>query len=129
MSDLSCSHCQSASVIKSGVVRQRQRYRCRDCRRHFSLGWSPQSTAGTRALAISLYLDGAPVRRIAKWSGYSHVAVLKWIRRATADLPAAELPGKKERAAFNVRETEHFTNRKTKKLDLFEMLENDRSDK
>jgi transposase-like protein len=119
MSDISCVYCGGVNIVKSGWVRKRQRYRCKNCERRFTLGWSLKSTKKVRSIAFTLYLNGVPIRRIAKWSGYSHVAVLKWIRAITAGLSGTELPERKKLSVNELTEMEKFIDKKTKKLDLF----------
>ena len=77
-----CPKCQSAKVIKSGVVKDRQRYKCKRCSYYFTvdkLGKSINDYYVTKA--IQLYVEGVSYREIERILGVSHVSVMNWVRK------------------------------------------------
>lgn len=77
-----CPKCDSKSVIKSGVVNQRQRYNCKDCNYYFTvdkLGKNIDNYYVTKA--IQLYVEGVSYREIERILGVSHVSVMNWVRK------------------------------------------------
>ena len=77
-----CPQCQSDRIIKSGIVNNRQRYKCKSCNYHFTvnkLGKRIDQYYVTKAL--QLYLEGLSYREIERILGVSHVTVMKWVRK------------------------------------------------
>lgn len=77
----SCPKCQSKLIIKSGIVKERQRFRCKKCNYNFTvekLGKSISSYYVTKAL--QLYLEGLSYREIERIIGISHVSVSNWVK-------------------------------------------------
>ena len=76
-----CPRCKSQKFIKSGVVKERQRYKCKECAFHYSVTQrSDTSKESERRLALTLYLEGLGFRSIGRILGFSHVAVYNWIK-------------------------------------------------
>ena len=76
-----CPKCQQQNVIKSGIVKERQRFRCRDCNYYFTvkkLGKQIDDYYVTKAL--QLYLEGLSYREIERILGISHVTISSWIK-------------------------------------------------
>ncbi len=77
-----CPKCHSRAIVKSGVVKQRQRYHCKDCRYYFTVG-----KAGKRidsyyvTKALQLYIEGVSYREIERLLGVSHVSVMNWVKQ------------------------------------------------
>jgi len=64
---------------KDGIVKEKQRYKCKSCNyRHTVkyLGKSPD----IKRQALQLYLEGLGFRSIGRFLNCSHVAVYKWIK-------------------------------------------------
>lgn len=77
-----CPQCQSEKIIKSGILNDRQRYKCKSCNYHFTvnkLGKRIDQYYVTKAL--QLYLEGISYREIERILGVSHVTVMKWVRK------------------------------------------------
>lgn len=71
----------SHNFIKSGVVKERQRYKRKECAYHYSvIQKSDTSKESERRLALTLYLEGLGFRSIGRILGFSHVAVYNWIK-------------------------------------------------
>ena len=76
-----CPRCKSQQFIKSGIVKERQRYKCKDCAYHYTVSQkSDTSNQSQRRLALTLYLEGLGFRSIGRILGFSHVAVYNWIK-------------------------------------------------
>jgi transposase len=77
--EIFCPRCASAFFVRAGFVKKRQRYRCKTCCYHFTLG-SKGVAPDIKRLAVHLYLEGMSFRMISSVTGVSDVAVAKWIR-------------------------------------------------
>ena len=76
MEILSCPKCQSDSIVKSGVIKDRQRYLCKSCNYYFTvnkLGKKIDDYYVTKAL--QLYLEDLSFREIERIFGVSHVSI------------------------------------------------------
>ena len=83
-----CPKCQQQNVIKSGLVKERQRFRCRDCNYYFTvkkLGKQIDDYYVTKAL--QLYLEGLSYREIERILGISHVTISSWIKKYNITRP------------------------------------------
>ena len=78
---LNCPRCSSAARVKSGVLNDRQRYKCKVCRYLYTVAHkSDISTVAQRRVALTLYLEGLGFRSIGRILGFSHVAIYQWIK-------------------------------------------------
>ena len=78
---MNCPKCKSDKKIKTGFVKSKQRYKCKECGYHFTV--ELKSTAKPMSMkkaALHLYLEGLGFRSIGRFLGVSNVSVLKWIR-------------------------------------------------
>ncbi len=76
-----CPRCKSRHFIKSDIVKERQRYKCKECSYFYSVAQkSDTSKESQRRLALTLYLEGLGFRSIGRILGFSHVAVYNWIK-------------------------------------------------
>ena len=90
---LTCPQCVSMARVKSGVIKGRQRYQCKDCRYLYTVAHkSDTSTSAQRRLAVILYLEGLGFRAIGRVVGFSHVAVYQWIKALGADVTQLKRP-------------------------------------
>lgn len=81
MEILSCPKCQSDSIVKSGIIKDRQRYLCKSCNYYFTvnkLGKKIDDYYVTKAL--QLYLEGLSFREIERIIGVSHVSISNWVK-------------------------------------------------
>ncbi len=62
-----------------------RRYRCRTCGRHMT-DKPPRFSAETKAQAVDMYLNNVGIRKIARFVEASPAGVLRWIRKAHAEL-------------------------------------------
>ena len=78
---VNCPKCEKHKpVIRAGIVRGKQRYKCKTCVYHFVA--NPAYVAGPelKEKAIVLYRKGKSLRDIGRKLGYSHVSVLNWVK-------------------------------------------------
>ena len=81
MEILACPKCQKNQIVKSGIVKNRQRYLCKPCNYFFSvnkLGKKIDDYYVTKAL--QLYLEGLSYREIERIIGVSHVSISNWVK-------------------------------------------------
>jgi DNA-directed RNA polymerase subunit M/transcription elongation factor TFIIS len=77
-----CPQCQSKIVVKSGVVNDKQRYKCKDCGYHFTVNKiGKQIDMYYVTKALQLYLEGLTYREIERILGVSHVSVMNWVKK------------------------------------------------
>jgi transposase-like protein len=78
----SCPQCLSDEVVKSGVVQERQRYRCKRCNYHFTVDKQGKQIDTYYVIkALQLYLEGVSYREIERLLGVSHVSVMNWVKK------------------------------------------------
>ncbi|MCV6630647.1 MAG: helix-turn-helix domain-containing protein [Flavobacteriaceae bacterium] len=83
-----CPNCNSEKYIKSGIVNQRQRYKCKSCGYYFTvnkLGKSIDDYYVNKAL--QLYLEGLTYREIERILGISHVSIMNWVKKYNIKRP------------------------------------------
>ena len=81
MEILACPKCQNNQIVKSGIVKNRQRYLCKSCNYFFSvnkLGKKIEDYYVTKE--IQLYLEGLSFREIERIIGVSHVSISNWVK-------------------------------------------------
>lgn len=91
-----CKRCDSQDFIKHGFVRQKQRYRCRECGYNFVAGDGRvnDSLPVKKALAVILYsLGKASFGMLGKIFGHSRSLTYRWIVEEAAKLPEPSVPG------------------------------------
>ncbi len=84
-----CPNCNSEHNIKSGVVKGRQRYKCKDCSYFFTvnkLGKKIDDYYVNKAL--QLYLEGLSYREIERILGVSHVSIINWVKKYNIKRPS-----------------------------------------
>ncbi|HEY8398182.1 MAG TPA: hypothetical protein VIK80_09590 [Flavihumibacter sp.] len=88
MNDQSCPRCAGQDIIKSGIVKGRQRYQCKSCRYAFTVRKQGKNTDPYYVIkALQLYLEGISSREIERILGISHVSVLNWVKKYRLSKP------------------------------------------
>jgi transposase-like protein len=74
-----CPRCGGEECVKDGIVKGKQRFRCKGCHYRHTV---QERGAGKvkRRQALQLYLEGLGLRSIGRFLGVSHVAAYRWIR-------------------------------------------------
>lgn len=90
-----CRGCGSESNYKNGVIRGKQRYKCKSCGRNFleKDGRTKDSTVAKRALAVVLYtLSKATYNFLAKKIfNCSPTTIMNWIKSASAEVKMPDI--------------------------------------
>jgi transposase-like protein len=77
-----CPSCNSQKYIKSGVINDRQRYKCKKCGYYFTVNKAGKKIDDYYVnKALQLYLEGLTYREIERVLGVSHVSVMNWVRK------------------------------------------------
>ncbi|MFD1553435.1 hypothetical protein DNU06_07125 [Putridiphycobacter roseus] len=77
-----CPNCNATKFIKSGVIKGRQRYKCKICNYYFTVGkLGKQIDDYYVNKALQLYLEGLTYREIERILGVSHVSILNWVKK------------------------------------------------
>ena len=94
-----CPKCQSKEYCKDGIVKGRQRFKCKSCNYRFTVDHLGKPEKMKRD-ALELYLEGLGFRSIGRFLKISHVTVYNWIKefgkkvelvRNTAGIEVVEL--------------------------------------
>lgn len=77
-----CPKCGGAEHARSGIVKGRQRYRCKACSYHFTVYKEGKSIDNYYVIkSLQLYIEGLSYREIERILGVSHVSVMNWVKR------------------------------------------------
>lgn len=89
MSEKNCPNCQSPKHIKSGIVNNRQRFKCKDCGYYFTVFKTGKKIDDYYVnKALQLYLEGLTYREIERILGVSHVSVMNWVKKYNIKRPS-----------------------------------------
>ncbi len=80
-----CPKCKSDNIVKSGLINEVQRYKCKLCNYHFTVDQRGLPVKFKR-IAIHLWLEGLSIRNIGRILNISDVAIGKWISPVKDDL-------------------------------------------
>lgn len=84
----SCPNCSSNQYVKSGVVKDRQRYKCKKCGYYFTVNKiGKQIDSYYVNKALQLYLEGLSYREIERILGISHVSIINWVKKYNIKRP------------------------------------------
>ncbi|VXB91749.1 conserved hypothetical protein [Flavobacterium sp. 9AF] len=88
MDVITCPKCNGSTLVKSGIIKDRQRYLCKKCNYYFTvnkLGKKIDDYYVTKAL--QLYLEGLSYREIERIIGVSHVSISNWVKEYKINKP------------------------------------------
>jgi hypothetical protein len=80
-----CPRCGSVEFRKDGIVKEKQRFRCKTCNFRFTVSHIG-NPPGKKRTAIILYLAGLDYRKIGRLINTSHVTVFNWLRDLDAPI-------------------------------------------
>lgn len=116
---VTCKRCSCDSVVRNGKVRNKARYKCRNCGLNFVEGDGRvnESLVVKKALAVILYsLGKASFTMLGKIFGHSPSLLYRWIVEEMAKLPEPVIPGDIKEMEFD--EMWHFIGSKKTKSGL-----------
>ncbi|MCU0443454.1 MAG: helix-turn-helix domain-containing protein [Microscillaceae bacterium] len=83
-----CPKCNSEIVVKSGVIKDRQRYLCKKCNYYFTVNKIGKNIDNYYVIkALQLYIEGVSYREIERLLGISHVSVMNWVKKYRIKAP------------------------------------------
>ena len=78
---MNCPRCKSERKVKNGVIKEVQRYKCKDCGYNYTVEKrSNEYSNSTKKKALQLYLEGLGFRSIGRILNVSNVSILNWIK-------------------------------------------------
>ena len=77
---MQCPKCAGEASHKDGIVKGKQRYRCKECDCRFTRSTKHGHGLNKRLNALALYREGLGFRAIARLLNVSNVTVLNWIK-------------------------------------------------
>lgn len=88
MKELNCPKCKGENIVKSGIVKGRQRFRCKDCNYFFTVNKEGRSIDPYYVVkALQLYIEGVSFREIERLLQVSHVSVMNWVKQFNVRRP------------------------------------------
>ena len=83
-----CPNCNSDNNIKSGILNNRQRYKCKSCNYYFTVNKLGKKIDDYYVRkALQLYLEGLSYREIERILGISHVSIINWVKKYNIKRP------------------------------------------
>jgi transposase-like protein len=87
-----CPKCDSEDISKNGVIKGKQRYKCRTCLYNFTVEKMGKSIDSYYVVkALQLYIEGVSYRGIERLLGISHVSVMNWVKKYQIKVPKQNL--------------------------------------
>lgn len=110
---MNCKKCGSKERVKSGVVNNKQRYKCMSCGCNYTESHDNRRELEEKLLALQMYSSGMSFRAIGKLLKVSNVAVLKWVRDLIPKIcKKPEIDKKYKLRKVEIDEMWHFLNSK-----------------
>ena len=81
---LRCKRCGSEEHVKNGLMRNKQRYLCKDCGLNFTNTPARGKPLALKAAAVLLYVSGLSMNRTAKLLGVSTPTIQAWLEQFAA---------------------------------------------
>lgn len=83
-----CPKCESENFSKAGIVKNRQRFRCKDCGYYFTVSKLGKEIDSYYVIkALQLHIEGVSYREIERILGVSHVSVMNWVKKYGVKAP------------------------------------------
>ena len=101
---LLCKKYGSEDVVKSGIVDEKQRYKCKKCNCNFREGdlHTNEKVAAKKALCILLYaMAKGSYHMIGRILGVHHSLIYRWIKEYGESLPEPEITGDIQEMEFD----------------------------
>lgn len=81
---LRCKRCGSEEQVKNGLMRSKQRYRCKACGLNFTDTPARGKPLAMKATAVLLYVSGLSMNRTAQVLGVSTPTIQAWLEQFAA---------------------------------------------
>src|SRR5215207_9706004 len=81
---LRCKRCGSEQHVKNGLMRNKQRYRCKGCGLNFTDTPARGKPLALKVAAVLLYVSGLSLNRTAKLLGVSTPTIQAWLEQFAA---------------------------------------------
>lgn len=82
MKSTECPKCGGEEIVKSGIVKDRQRYKCKSCAYNFTVQKVGKEIDSYYVVkALQLHIEGISYREIERILGISHVSVMNWVKK------------------------------------------------
>ena len=79
---MNCPKCGSTNHCKDGVIKGRQRYKCKECKYHYTVEQkSDVKSKEVQRMALEMYLEGLGFRAIGRILKISYGTVFQWIKK------------------------------------------------
>ena len=120
---LECKNCKSVKVVKSGIVRNKQRYKCKECGYNFVIGdeRTSEKIIGLKALCVLFYsLGKGSYNMLGKLFNRNRSLIYRWIREAGINTEEPEINGEITQIEFD--ELWHFIQSKKTNFGLSKPL-------
>ena len=114
---IECKHCKSNKTTKNGIVRKKQRYKCKECGYNFVQGnaYSCPKKLAKKALVVMLYsLGRTSYSKLAKIFGVTNGTIHNWVTEAANGLSAPVVSDEITEIEFD--EMWHYIVKKTKSV-------------
>ena len=86
---IQCKECQKSNIVKNGIVREKQSYKCKSCGCNFIIGDSrinPATELKRHTCVLFYSLGNASFRFLAKLFDVSPATTYQWVRKTTEKL-------------------------------------------
>src|SRR3954449_13156750 len=114
---LRCKRCGSEDHVKNGLMRTKQRYRCKACGLNFTDTPARGKPLALKVAAVLLYVSGLSMNRTAKLLGVSPPTIQAWLEQSAAAY--AQKPEPEGRAVvIELDEMWHYLKKVRAALDL-----------
>ena len=110
---MECKNCKSEKVVKSGKVRGKQRYKCKECGYNFVIGdeRTSEKIAALKALCVLFYsLGKGSYNMLGKLFNRNRSLIYRWIREAGINTDEPAINGEITQIEFD--EMWHFVQSK-----------------
>jgi transposase-like protein len=118
-----CKNCKSENTVKSGFVRGKQRYKCKECGYNFVLGdaRTNEKIAATKAMVVLLYsMAKGSYNMLGKIFGRDRSLIYRWIKEAGLNVKEPVVDGEITEIQFD--EMWHFIASKKQNFGLSKPL-------
>jgi transposase-like protein len=92
MESLICPQCGGQEGSKNGIIKGRQRYKCKGCGYNYTVDKMGKNIDSYYVIkALQLYIEGVSYREIERLLGVSHVSVMNWVKKFQIKIPKQNL--------------------------------------